>query len=195
MGATTLGKRRAPQRAVPTADSLSNVALHYLARFAASEAGLRRVLENRVRRAAMAHEAFAADKAAQATLRAAIETIIARHKKSGVLDDAAFAAMKARSLRRAGGSARRIAEKLQHKGIAKPLIAAALQPEEGLGVAEAERQAALAYAKRRRLGPYRKQAADEAQRRKDYAAMARAGFAYAVAATVLGGEAEEEAAL
>ena len=181
-----------PQRTVPTADSLSNVALHYLARFATSEAGLRRVLENRVRRAAMAHEDFAADKAAQATLRAAIETVIARHKKSGVLDDAAFAAMKTRSLRRAGGSARRIAEKLQHKGIAKPLIAAALQPEEGQGAGETERHAALAYAKRRRLGPYRKQATDEAQRRKDYAAMARAGFAYDVVTTVLGGEAEED---
>ena len=179
-------QKRQTQRRVPTVEYLGNVALHYLARFAASEAGLRRVLENRLRRAAMTHEDFAADKAAQQTLRDAIETIIIRHKKSGVLDDAAFAAMKTRSLRRAGGSARRIAEKLQHKGIAKPLIAAALQPE--AGEEDAERQAALAYAKRRRLGPFRKQPADEAQRRKDFAAMARAGFAYDLAAGILGGE-------
>jgi SOS response regulatory protein OraA/RecX len=60
----------APRRTFkkPTPERLANAALYYLSRYAASEASLRRVLENRVRRAAMRDEAFAADREAQAAL-------------------------------------------------------------------------------------------------------------------------------
>ena len=90
---------------IPTVQGLEGTALFYLGRYAASEASLRRVLMNRLQKAARALPQFAADEALNESLRTAIEIIIAKHKKSGALNDAAFAEMKTRSLRRAGRSA------------------------------------------------------------------------------------------
>ena len=182
---------RKPRRP-PTPESLANIALHYLARYAASEASLRRVLENRVRRATMSDAAFATDTAKQENLRHVITALIERHRKSGVLNDAAFAAMKVGSLRRAGGSARRITEKLQMKGVESDLIATALRPEDE-DPAATERRAARTFAKRRKLGIYRapplgpRKIDEETQRRKDYATMARAGYSYDITRQTLGG--------
>ena len=179
---------------VPTAEYLANVALYYLSRFAASEASLRRVLENRLRRAAMVHEAFTADKTAQETLHRAIDAIVAQHKKTGVLDDVAYAAMKVRGLRRSGRSARRITQQLQQKGVAAGIISAALKPGDEENGEDAERKAALAFARRRGLGPFRKSQKDLPENigRKDFAAMARAGFSYDIMRDVLGSEPETD---
>ncbi len=176
---------------IPTPDNLVNVALYYLSRFAASEASLRRALENRVRRAALAHPDFAADEAARGALQQVIAGIVAKHKASGVLNDAAFAEMKVRSLRRAGRSARRITQQLQHKGVAAATIATALLPEDDGDAEGDELQAARAFARRRGLGPYRKKAADADQLRKDIASFARAGFSYDISRQILGASALE----
>lgn len=176
---------------IPTARSLTNVALYYLQRFATSEAGLRRVLENRIRRAAMANDDFAADKVAQENLKQIIASIVEQHKKTGVINDKAFAEMKVNSLRRGGGSARRISQKLQQKGLAKNVIAAALQPEDE-EPQDVELQAALVFAKRRGLGKWRKKPPAEKQEQKDFAALMRAGFSFDVAKLVLGSAADIE---
>ena len=191
--------RRRPYRK-PTPERLENIAVYYLSRYAASEESLRRVLENRLRRAKIQDEAFAADHEAQATLRCAIDKIIEKHKNLGALDDAAFAAMKVRSLRRSGSSARRIALYLSQKGVKKDDIASALSSneDEGGDSAEQEEEAARAFARRRGLGPYRKagQGARDAQaeakvRAKEIASLARAGYSYDTAKRVLGAQEEE----
>ncbi len=187
---------RKKKAGIPTPDYLANVALYYLGRFAASEASLRRVLENRLRRAAMAHPDFAADHARQTELKQDIAKIIEQHKKTGAINDEAFAAMKAGSLRRSGRSARSIAEKLRQKGIAPALIEKALEPEDGATREDEELVAARSFAKRRGLGPYRRISATphsdapEKLKRKETAALARAGFGFNVIKNVLGGEAE-----
>ena len=163
---------------IPTPQSLANIALHYLARYAASEAGLRRVLDNRIRRAAMSHPDFAADQERQSALRQEIESIIAKHRTTGAVNDAAFAEMKVNSLRRSGRSRTMITQKLKHKGLADTVIDQALQPEADQDAQTVELQAALRLAKRRRLGPFRNTPADANQQRKDVAAMARAGFTF-----------------
>ena len=56
-----------------------------------------------------------------------------------------------------------------------------------------ELQAAIALARRRRLGVYRLAAARADYRDRDLAALARAGFSYDIARRVI--EAEDEAAL
>jgi regulatory protein len=171
---------------IPNPVRLANVALHYLGRYAASESSLRRVLENRLRKAALFDEAFGSDHKLQASLRIAIETIIEKHKKSGVLNDAAFAEMKVSSLRRSGRSSRLIQQKLGMKGIAKDTIARALEhndSEEGEG--NSDMKAAAIWAKRRRLGPYRVGATDPARHKKDVASMARAGFSFDVVRKIL----------
>ncbi len=133
---------------IPTAEYLAKAALHYLGRYAASEVALRRVLENRIRRAAMRIPAFAADKEAQEKLRQSIGPLIEKYKKSGILNDNAYAETKINSLRRAGRSANVIRQKLGHAGVDKEVIAGILEnAEEG-----AEMKAALSLARRKGAG-------------------------------------------
>lgn len=167
------------QQRIPTPEYLSRVALHYLERYAASEASLRRVLNNRIKRAEMCHPEFAADFESKRKLAEAIDTLVAQHKKSGVINDAAFAEMKVNSLRRNGRSARAITQRLYHKGIAADLIEQALAPEdEAQDAAELDLKAARIFAKKRGMGPWLKKEATPELLRKHVAAMARAGFAF-----------------
>jgi regulatory protein len=89
-------------------------------------------------------------------------------------------------LRRRGGSARAIQAKLSAKGVDRTAIAAALEGEDG-----DEEQAALAFARRRRLGPFRP-GERAPYRDKDLAAMARAGFRFDVARGVIDTERDDE---
>ena len=191
-------ERRPPM--IPTLASLHDAALAYVARYAATEAALRRVLQNRIRKAAYAHPAFAADAAAIAALNTAIEALIDKHRRLGAVNDAAYAGMKAGSLRRAGRSRRFIQQKLAAKGVQADLALAAIEHKDaeqgdvGMGGADgAELAAAVTYAKRKRLGVYRmaKPPADPLLRRKlalrDLAALARNGFAFGIAQQALGG--------
>lgn len=172
---------------IPTAQSLEGAALFYLSRYAASEFSLRRVLENRLRRAARHNQDFANDRAAQNHLRETIQAIIEKHKRTGVLNDAAYAEMKTASLRRAGRSARAIKQRLGQRGIAPRVIEGTLNKSvDEEGGEEAEIKAALILARRRKLGPYRAKPADPDQRRKDLAILARAGFSFDIARKVLG---------
>jgi regulatory protein len=181
------------QRKIPTPQNLANVALHYLERYAASEASLRRVLDNRLRRAMMDHPDFAADDERKASLRSAIETIIEKHKRTGTLDDAAFAALKVSSLRRQGRSQRAIQQKLGLKGIKSDLVAKAITQEaDGLEPQEAELKAAMTFIKRRKIGPFRKGVADDDKKRKEFATLARAGFSSDIVRRVLKAELPEE---
>lgn len=174
---------------IPASKNLENTALAYLGRYAASEKSLQRVLENRIRRAALRNPEFARDRTAQAQLRAAIAAIIEKYRKSGALNDAAFAETKAISMRRAGRSARAIRQSLAQKGVAKTAIERALAGDEEVGAEEAELKAARALAKKRRWGPFGARQKDTDKKRKELAALARAGFSLSVARKVL--EAEE----
>jgi regulatory protein len=116
--------------------------------------------------------------------------VIERLTSTGVLNDKAFAEAKARSLNRRGGSRRQIAAKLAASGVHQAERAgaiAALEEE----MPDAEHAAAIAYARRRRLGAFRATPDDSPERRrKDLAAMARAGFALDLARRALRGEEE-----
>jgi regulatory protein len=103
------------------------------------------------------------------------------------LSDAAFAAGRARSLRRAGRSRRAIAAHLRAKGVPADLARAALPPDDGGDSggddAAGELAAALLLARRRRLGPFRAAplpAGDPAAARREQGVLARAGFAESV---------------
>lgn len=169
-----------------TAQHLENVALHYLQRFATSSGNLRRVLMRRVEKAARA----AAEDAVRDEGAALVEALIARWQASGLLDDAAYAEAKVYSLRRRGASARAIRQTLAAKGIAGEAAEDCLS-RLGAADAEAELAAAVALARRRRLGPWRPAEARAAMRLKDVAALARAGFGYDLAIRVIDGETED----
>ena len=182
-----------PAGAAPTAPRLREAALAHLARFAATEAALRRVLERRVDRWARAAEAEGQPReaiaAAAAAARAAAAEVAKAMVATGAVDDAAFAESRARRLARAGRSRRAIAAHLSAKGVAAETAAAALPEGE-----DAELAAALAYCRRRRIGPFAREGADAEARRKALGALARGGFAQPVARRVLAmdpAEAEE----
>ncbi|MBX3197568.1 MAG: RecX family transcriptional regulator [Labilithrix sp.] len=176
----------------PARAALHEAALSYLARGSATAATLTRVLDRKVatwaRRAARAQrdpELVAAD---VMTCRESIAAIVARFREVGLIDDAAYAASRARSLSRAGRSRRAISAHLAAKGVAAETVREALPAD-----ANVELAAALAFARKRRIGPYAREAADDdrAARQKALAAMARAGFAWSTCERALGMDLEE----
>ena len=184
---------RRPAGPPPNAARLREAALAHLARFAATEAGLRRVLERRIARWARAAEAEGQSREAIAASAVALTAEIAGIAQSlvaaGAVNDAAFAESRARRLARSGHSRRAIAAHLAAKGIESETATAALPEGE-----EAELLAALAFCRRRRIGPFARVVPDAAARMKALAALARGGFAQGVARRALAmdpAEAEE----
>ncbi len=159
--------------------ALERAGLRYLERYAASAEQVRRVLRRRVLRVTRA------DDASPEQYDGAVETAVAALVARGLIDDAAYAEAAARSLRRRGASTRRLRAAMAAKGI-DPQLAEAVS---GGGDA-AELAAAAAYARRRRLGPFRAAAERDERRARDLAAMARQGFALDIARAVIDGEAE-----
>jgi regulatory protein len=151
-------------------------ALHYLGRYASSAENLRRVLSRRARRR------LDDDREALGEARALIDVLVGRYRESGLVDDVAYAGAQARSRLRRGQSLRTIRAGLAAKGIGAGDAAAVLVAlrEEG---GDPDLAAACAFARRRRLGPFRRGPGD---RGKELAAFARAGFARAAAEAVLG---------
>ncbi len=188
--------RKQPQRnaAPPNEAALHEAALAHLARYAATEAGLRRVLDRRVDRWARSAGAEGDPDtiAAQAaTARQAVRTVVARLAASGVVSDAAFAESRARSLTRAGRSRQAVAAHLAAKGVDRALALAAVPDDPDTQLA-----AALALARRRRIGPFRPgDPPDQDGRRRELAVMARAGFPQPVASRALAMEPETADAL
>ncbi|MBM3588448.1 MAG: hypothetical protein FJX33_11745 [Alphaproteobacteria bacterium] len=181
---------RRPAGTPPNAARLREAALAHLARFAATEAGLRRVLERRVARWVRAAEAEGLPREAIAQATAALTAEIASIAQSlvaaGAVNDAAFAESRARRLARSGHSRRAIAAHLAAKGIESETAAAALPEGE-----EAELLAAIAFCRRRRIGPFARKAPDATARLKALAALARGGFAQAVARRALAKEPDQ----
>lgn len=177
-------QRRQPRRITPA--YLERAALFYLERYVTSEANLRRVLRRKIKRSLEVHGGDLEE------AERWIDELIVRLRRNGFLDDAAYAQGLARSLHRRGKSARAIEGKLREKGVEAGLI------EEALGDLEAEKpnsefRAAVAFARRRRLGPFREEGKRKERRERDLAALGRQGFSYALARCVV--EAEDVASL
>jgi len=165
-----------------TASYLQNAAAFYLERYPATAEKLRRILSRRVARAKAA-EAPIMDGVEQA-----IDALIDRLVAAGAVDDSAFAQTKARALHRRGTSTRAMRHKLRLAGVDGATLERAMVALDGeLDVDPEQREwrAAVALARRRRLGPFRAPGARPERRDRDLAAMARAGFALDVARKVI----------
>jgi regulatory protein len=177
--------RRAPRRITPA--YLDNCAKFYLERYASSAENLRRVLYRRVWKSCAHHGTDAAE------ARAWVDELVARYARAGLVDDGLYAGGRARALFRQGVPPAMIRRRLQAKGVGEAEIAGALA-QLADDVADPDFAAAVAYARRRRLGPWSRPDGRAARREKDLAAMARAGFGYDVARRVIDA-ADEDAAL
>jgi len=182
-------KARAPVR-VMTKQRMENIAKFHVERFAATASHLKQVLLRRAERARRVHGGEKAEYAAWA------EEIVAKMVRTGAVNDARYALGRATSLRRLAKGPGKIRAALRAKGVAqdlidKALLATAVTDSDG----DATWEAALAYARRRRLGPFGKQEGDADARRKqatkDLAAICRAGFPYDVAKRVMKGDVDE----
>lgn len=202
------GKSRPGSNSPPTGGSLREAALAHLARFAATEAGLARVLERRVARWARRALDLGDDpeqvRQAQEQAHAEIRSVIADMTRLGAVDDAAFAEGRARALSRGGRSRRAIMAHLAGRGIDPERIEQAVQAArseilDDAGLAELG--AALIQARRRRIGPFslhppsEDPAARTAARQRALAALARAGFSHETAMRALDSDRDEADAL
>ncbi len=172
-------KNSKPRRADET--TLTKAALGYLQRYATSKQNLRRVLYQRVERAV---QAYGTDRREG---RALVDQILDRCEANGLIDDGRYAAAAVEAWHGRGESLRSIRARLAQKGVASPII------EEVLAAfaedhADPDLAAAMALARRRRLGPYRPEERREQFYEKDLGVLARAGFHFAMARRILDAE-------
>ena len=199
----TRGGRRA-RRPPLDEGALAREASRYLARWEATRQGVRDVLLRRIER----DEALATEE--RDRLRAAVPEIIDSLGERGYVDDRRFARQAIDRMRRQGRSRLQIRERLRSKGVPDALVdetiraweseAAAdrvVDPDvcEGSGAGESEPwdtelAAAWATARRRRLGPYRRDPVERgARRERDLAVLARSGFSREIAYRIVDAEA------
>jgi regulatory protein len=184
--ATDRKRDEKPARPKPvTAEWLFRAAAHYLERYASSRENLKRVLQRKIDKRIATHDE-PPDEEGRAAFAQLVEETLEKFGELKLVDDAAFAESKLRSLRRAGTSTRAAAAKLGAKGVDRETVEATLGRDE-----TDDRTAARRYAERRRLGPHRLRDR-EARRDRDIAAMVRAGFRYADAKAAVDGAADEE---
>jgi regulatory protein len=156
----------------PDEGKLYEAALNHLARYAATEAGMARVLARKVDRWARLE---AAEPEAVKAAKARIPPVIAKLKAANVLNDDAFAESRARRLTREGKSRRAALAHLAAKGVGAEAAKAAVADDPARELA-----AACAFLRRRRAGPF-----GDAPELKVLGAMARAGFSQATARAAL----------
>ncbi|HVG47000.1 MAG TPA: RecX family transcriptional regulator [Rubellimicrobium sp.] len=204
-------KEKSSAEARPLTEArIRNIAEHYVGQRESSAQMLRQVLERRLvrRLRTLGPEAAAEEREAVLPL---IEAEVARLQAAGVIEDARYAEMKARSALSSGRGSRRILRDLGQKGVTglaaqQALLEAArevagvfddaAEPTEVLRAAELE--AAEVFARKRRLGPYRAAALPEARSERskawsrEAAAMARAGFSVDTIRKVLDREPEAD---
>ena len=165
----------------PDAGNLYQAALNHIARFAATEVGLRRVLMRRVDRWTRLQTDPDTAAPVIAAAREAIDAVITRLVQAGAISDAAFAENRAKNLVRGGQSNRAVQARLIAKGVAPDLARTA-----SISDADTELAAALVLVRKRRIGPYRAtEDADAAIHLKEMGLLARAGFARDIAEQAL----------
>lgn len=179
-------KEYAPREPRPIdAAQLQELAVGYAARYATTGAKLRRYLQRK-----LSERVWTPPDAPD------IDGLVNRIIALGYVDDRAYAAAKQRDLTARGFGVGRVRQALAAAGVSRDDASSAIAPEDG---APLDAYApAIAFARRRRFGPFGRDA-DPAQRqdrlRRELAAMARAGHAFDVSRRVLTAADEAAAAL
>lgn len=156
------------RKALPPLDAaaLDRFALRYVERFATTQGKLTDYLRRKLRERGSAEDFDAP---------AAVAATVERMARLGYVDDAVWAGSKAGSLTRRGFGPRRVGDALRAAGIA-PDLATAVAPDEAEAHAAAE-----TYARKKRIGAFGDGEADRDVKRKQLAAMIRAGHGFELA--------------
>ncbi|QNP46223.1 RecX family transcriptional regulator [Sphingomonas sediminicola] len=153
-------------------ERLHELALFYLGKFATTRAKLSTYLNRKVRERGWEGEG-----------PPEIERLVERLAASGLIDDAAYALSKSRSLSERGYGASRVRQSLRMAGVEEEDGAAAREL-----AAEEAAAAALRFARRRRIGPFADGIPERKERERALAAMIRAGHSFELARKVVDAE-------
>lgn len=159
--AVKYNRRKTPAPPLDSA-AIERLALHYVGRYATTRAKLAAYLRRKL-----------AERGWGGSGTADVDALVERMAALGYIDDRAFAEARAEALARRGYGARRVAETLRIAGIEED---DALPAREA--AAERGWDAALSFARRKRIGPYATSDSDESARRRAFAAMIRAGHPF-----------------
>jgi regulatory protein len=159
--------RSRTRRAVPALnpEQLHELALRYVGKYATTRSKLGTYLQRKIRERGW-------DGASEPT----VEALVERMARSGLVDDATYALSKARSLSERGYGMARVGQALRASGVeeADGVEARELAQDQAI-------DAAIRFAKRKRIGPFSSQRADQKAREKALAAMVRAGHGFNIA--------------
>jgi regulatory protein len=139
--------------------ALNALALGYLGRYATTRAKLHNYLARKV-----------ASRGWEGEGDPPFEAIVERCAELGYVDDASFAAARAAALTRRGFGEQRVAAALRTAGIDRETAAPAREVAR-----ENKLAAALAFARRKRIGPFGSESIEPDTRRRGFAALVRAG--------------------
>ena len=173
------GRQKKRKARKVTLERLERWASHHLDRHTSSASNLEFVLKRRVRRVEAELETSFPE--AEDWIVQVVGDLVAR----GYLNDRTYALNLAQKMRSRGSSERKIRAHLQGKGVSGDLAREVIGEisQSGSG---GDFEAALHYARRRRLGPYRLDPEVRRERReRDLAALGRSGFSYAVASRII----------
>ena len=177
MGQSPETSRRRRKVAQPLNEaSLRDLALSYAGRYATTAAKLKHYLQRKLR-----HRGWEGEGEPD------LAALVTRFVELGYIDDAAFAETRTRDLLRRGYGARRVSQALHHAGVDKQGLDLPTPTDADI------RAAALAFARRRRLGPFATERPDEKGREKQLAALLRAGHDFTTARALIDAGSEEEA--
>ena len=159
--------RSRTRRAVPplNPEQLHELALRYVGKYATTRSKLGSYLQRKIR-----------ERGWNGPAEPAVDALVERMAKSGLVDDATYAVSKARSLSDRGYGMGRVGQALRAFGV---------DDEDGVEARELAEDraadAAIRFARRKRIGPFASQRPDPKAREKSLAAMVRAGHGFDIA--------------
>ena len=150
-------------------DRLNELALYYVGKYATTRAKLTSYLQRKLRERGWNGEG-----------PPDIGRLVERFAETGLVDDASFALAKSRSLSERGYGGGRVRQALRAAGIEEPDGEAARELAADQAV-----DAALRFARRKRIGPFASERPDRQGRERALAAMIRAGHSFELARTLI----------
>ncbi|WP_242416901.1 regulatory protein RecX [Sphingomonas panni] len=167
---------RDPRRPLPPLDqpALERAALRYVERYATTRAKLVAYLNRKLR-----------ERGGEGPID--VDALADRMAELRYVDDRAFAEARVASMTRRGLGARRVQEVLRQAGVGADDASEFRETLE-----EGAEEAALAFARRKRIGPFAAVPAERDRREKQIGAMVRAGHAPALARRIVGLEPSDD---
>lgn len=151
------------------APQLQRLALDYVGRYATTRAKLASYLRRKIR-----ERGWDGDDVPPT------DSIVERFVVLGYINDHLFAESRADSMLRRGYGFHRITTALQQAGIDQDITQTLRQK-----IADGAIEAALAFARRKRIGPFSREPYDAVQRNRAFAALIRAGHSFDISQQIL----------